>query len=176
MMARRIALMAMTAVLVLAGCAAPATHQAMTVEQPLLTRQHDRTVSVKTAGGAETSAIDSSNIADADFKQAIEASIAQSRLFRGVLPGSGADYELLVSITQLDKPIFGLTFTVKMEATWVLLRSTDRQIVMKESVRSAHTATFGDAAAGVTRLRLALEGAAKRNIEQGLQKIAALSL
>lgn len=48
--------------------------------------------------------------------------------------------------------------------------------MLKNSIRSSHTATFDDSAMAVTRLRLAVEGAARKNIEQGLQEIGALSL
>ena len=48
--------------------------------------------------------------------------------------------------------------------------------VMRESVKSSHTATAGEAFAAVTRIRIAAEGAAEKNIRQGLQKISELSL
>lgn len=81
-----------------------------------------------------------------------------------------------MTIVQLDKPLFGMSFTVNLEATWVLLKQSDRSVALKKSIRSSHTATFDDSAIGVTRLRLAVEGAARKNIEQGLQEIGALAL
>jgi hypothetical protein len=48
--------------------------------------------------------------------------------------------------------------------------------VMKESIKSSHTASAGEAFAAVTRIRMAVEGAAEDNIRQGLQKIANLPL
>jgi ABC-type uncharacterized transport system auxiliary subunit len=163
-------------VVVLSGCASPATKEAMVAQNVQFTTKHDRTVSVRTAGGAETTAMDSSNISDADFKAAIEESITKTKVFKSVIQGKGADYDLAVSIVQLEKPAFGFTFTVNMEAAWVLVKQSDRSVMLKKSIKSSHSATFGDAAAGVTRLRLAVEGAAVKNIEQGLQEIAALSL
>lgn len=163
-------------VVAVSGCASSANKEAMVPQNMQVAQKHDRTVSVKTAGGAETTAMDSSNVADADFKAAIEQSIAQSKVFKSVVQGKDADYDLLVSIVHLDKPVFGLTLTVNLEATWVLVKQSDRSVVMKRSIRSSHAATFGDAAAAITRLRLAVEGAAKKNIEQGLQEVAALSL
>ena len=41
-------------------------------------------------------------------------------------------------------------------------------------IKSAHTATLDDAIVGATRMRLAIEGAARKNIAQGLQAIAEL--
>ncbi len=120
--------------------------------------------------------MDSSNIADEDLKAAIESSITQNKVFKTVVQGAAADYDLMVTIVRLDKPMFGLSFNVEMEATWVLVKQSDRSIAFKQGIKSSHTATFSDAAAGVTRLRLAVEGAAKKNIEQGLKAIANLSL
>lgn len=160
----------------LAGCASSANKDAMIASDVQIAKKHDRSVSVRTGGGAETTAMDSSNVADADLKAAIEDSIIKTQVFKSVLQGKDADYDLAVSIVRLEKPVFGLTFTVNMEATWVLVKQSDKSVVMRKSIQSSSTATFSDAAAAVTRLRLAVEGAAKRNIEQGLQALSALSL
>jgi hypothetical protein len=47
---------------------------------------------------------------------------------------------------------------------------------MRKAVKSAYTARLSDAFEGVTRLRLAVEGAVRQNITEGLQAIAALPL
>jgi hypothetical protein len=162
-------------VLVLAGCASPASKEAM--EVPIaVAKKFPYSVDVTTAGGAETGAMDSSNISNADLKAAIESSITKTGLFKTVVQGAGGDYDLTVTIVHLSKPSFGLTFTVNMEAGWVLTRAKDKSVVMRKSIQSSHTATFSDSAAGVTRLRLAVEGAARANITQGLEAIAALNL
>lgn len=163
------------AVLLLTGCASPASKEGMTTSNYQATKKFDQSVQVKTAGGKETGA-DGTNISDEDFKAALEASIQQSGLFKNVVQVNNADYELSVAITELDKPMFGLTFTVNMEAHWVLVKKSDKTVVMKKAIKSSATATFGDAAAAVTRLKLAVEGAAKNNIELGLREIALLSL
>ncbi len=162
--------------LALGGCASSANQADMTVNNMRLTKQHEQSVSVTTAGGSKTSAMGSSNISDEGLKQAIEDSIVQSNLFNSVIQGNNADYALTVTITNLDKPVFGLNFTVNMEATWVLTHQLDNSIAYRQSILSSHTATFSDASAGVKRLRLAVEGAAKKNIERGLQAISKLDL
>ena len=47
---------------------------------------------------------------------------------------------------------------------------------MRESIKSSHTATMGDAFIGVTRLRLAVEGAVRENIRQGILEISKLNI
>jgi hypothetical protein len=139
-------------------------------------RQHPYSVGVTTAGGAETSALGSTNIGNPELKAAIEKSIVDSRLFREVVQGQGGEYRLSVTVVQISKPVFGFDFTVSMEAGWSLVRMRDNQVVLRKAITSSHTATMGDAFAGVRRLQLAVEGAARSNIEQGLAAIAALDL
>ena len=120
--------------------------------------------------------MDTTNISDADLKAAIEDAIANSKLFKTVVQGNNGDYQLSVRVTSLTKPIFGTTFTVDMETAWSLTRMSDRSSVMRKSVKSTGTATMGEAFVAVTRLRLAVEAAARDNIAQGLQAMAGLDL
>lgn len=173
---RLLMLGALSCAVVLTGCASSANKDAMVPQGVTLAKKHEHSVAVRTSGGAETTAMDSSNIADPDFRAAIEAAIVENKAFRSVVQGKDADYDLAVSITQLDKPVIGFSFTVNLEASWVLSRQSDKSVVLKKMVRSSHTATVGDAFAGVTRLRMAVEGAARKNIELGLQEIGQLSL
>ena len=66
--------------------------------------------------------------------------------------------------------------TVKIETGWTLTRASNSKIVWQEAIRSEHTSTPGEAFAGVTRVRLATEGAVKNNIAEALSRIATLSL
>jgi hypothetical protein len=179
-MNRNIALLSvtLTAVIVLAlsGCASPASKDSVVVHSIPIAKQHQRTVSITTQGGSETSAMDSSNVSNSDFAKAIEESILENRLFTQVIHGPGADYLLNVTIVNMSKPVFGASFTVTMEAAWSLVEKSTNKVVMRDSIRSSHTATMGQAFVGVTRLRLALEGAVRENIRLGLMAISKLQL
>jgi len=169
---------ALVAVVTLGGCATPAGQQAMVAQgAPVAAAtQHLFSVSVTVRGGSETGALDSSNIANADLKSALETSIRESRLFKEVVQGKGGEYDLAVSIVQLSKPVFGATFTVDLEAAWSLTRASDRAVLLRKVIKTSGTATMSEAFAGVTRLRLAVEAAARSNIQQGLADITALDL
>lgn len=162
--------------LTLTGCSSPANRAAMTPQDVVVSKHHPYSLSVQTGGGADTGAMDSSNISDADFKAAIEDAVGQSKLFKSVVQGNGGDYELIVRVTSLSKPLFGATFTVEMETAWSLTKLSDRSVAMRKSVKSSGTATMGDAFAAVTRLRLAVEAAARDNISQGLKAVAEQNL
>lgn len=160
----------------LAGCASPASRQALVVNDASIAAKHPYSVAISTSGGGETGAMDYVNISNKDLAGAIEDSIISSGLFSKVIHGDGADYKLNVTLVSMSKPMFGISFTVDMEMAWSLVNTRTNEVFMRESIKSSHTTTMGEAFAGVTRVRLAVEGAAQNNIRQGLEKVAALAL
>jgi len=170
------AFVAASAIAILAGCASGAHREGMAAAPLASTKKLPHTVSVTAAGGQETGAMDSSNVSNADLKAAIEDSITRSNLFRNVIQGRGGDYDLAVTVSQLEKPIFGGAFTVTVEAGWSLVRTSDKSVVLRKAIKTSHTAEFSDSLVGTTRLRLAVEGAVRKNITEGLQTIAALPI
>jgi hypothetical protein len=168
---------AIAATLVLAACASPASREAMTPQAVVAAKHFSSSLAVNTSGGLETSATGGVNISDADLKAAIEAAVVQSQLFKTVVQGAdGSDYELSVWIVSLAKPAFGASFTVDLETAWSLIKTSDRSVAMRKSIKSTGVATMGEAFAGVTRVRMAVERAARENISQGLAAIAELNL
>lgn len=168
------ALVLLAGIVILGGCATSANRDAMSPDNIASTKRNPQSLSVKVSGGNETSSMGSSDISSEDLRAAIEKSVTQSGLFKEVVQGKSGDYELLVTVTRLTKPTFGASFTVEMEAGWSLVRSSDKAIQMRKSVVSSYTASMSDSLVGVTRLRLAVEGAARKNVKQGLEAIAAL--
>jgi hypothetical protein len=161
----------------LVACASPADKQAMVVGKDVkVAKPQPYSVDVVTSGGAETGALDSSNIGNADLKAAIEASIAQTQVFKEVVQGRNGQYELTVAVVQLSKPSIGFSFTVDLELGWTLTRLSDKQVAFRKSIQSTFTAPASAAFAGAVRLRLAVEGATRANIEQGLRAIGDLNL
>lgn len=167
---------ALVLMLVLAGCSTPASRDGMVPLHSASGRHFAQSINVQASGGSDTGALDSSNISDDELKAAIEDAIVRQKLFAGVVQGDGGDYTLNVRVISLTKPLFGTTFTVELEMAWSLVRNADRHPVLRKSIKSSGSATMGDAFAAVTRLRLAVEAAARANIESGLREISALSL
>ena len=176
-LARTTPLLAIAALaLTLGGCASPADRTAMTPQNLTISKHYPHSLRVQTSGGAETGAMDSSNVSDPDLKAAIEDAVIQSKLFKTIVQGSNGDYELSVRLSSLSKPLFGATFTVDMETAWTLTKTSDHSVALRTGSKSSGTATMGDAHTGVTRLRMALEAATRNNIEQGLKAVAELNL
>ncbi len=160
----------------LSGCASPASKDALIAHDIQKIKHHRKTVAITTQGGSETGAMDSSNVSNNDFAEAIEESIIENGLFTQVIHDNGSDYLLNVTIINMSKPLFGGSFTVSMEAAWSLSDPITQKFVMRESVKSSRTVTMGEAFIGVTRLRLAVEGAVRENIRQGIMAISKLNV
>lgn len=157
------------------GCASASRPEAMAVDDFQAPSPIAKSVTVTVSGGEDTSSMGKSQIADADFATAIKKSLADTQVFEQVLDADG-EYLLNVMIVSMDQPSFGLNFTVKMETAWRLVDQQTEKAVWEKVIKSEHTATTSDAFAGVERLRLANEGAAKNNIKEALKELGALSL
>jgi hypothetical protein len=160
----------------LCGCASEATYEEMQPMDFVPENRHPYSVSVSTAGGSETDPLAIGTISDAQFKAAIRQSIVKSRVFEHLIDDPGADYELMVRIIQVTPPHSGASFTVTMEAAWVLVRVADGRIELRKSIHSTYTATTRDKISAVARMRVALEGVARENITMGLREISRLAL
>ena len=66
--------------------------------------------------------------------------------------------------------------TVKAEVEWRLKQMQSGKIIWQKTFDRRFTATVGDAFVGVTRLKLANEGAIRESIQAGLDDLAQLSL
>jgi hypothetical protein len=174
--ARSVALACVIAAATLAeGCATPASSVAMTATPATSVHQIGSDVSVAVSGGKETSSMGASQISDEAFAQALRDSIEKSGLFAKVSP-SGARYKLTGFIGKVDQPLIGFSLTVKMEVNYTLVDTQSGTTVWNKDIASEYTAKTGEAFAGVKRLRLANEGAARENIQQAIAAMAALTL
>lgn len=158
-----------------AGCATPANSVAMVATPATPVHQIGSDVTIAVSGGSATSSAGASQISDDGFAQALHDSIEKSGLFAKVSP-SGAHYKLAAFIGKVDQPLFGFSITVKMEVSYALTDTQSSKAVWSKSIESEYTAKTGEAFAGIKRLRLANEGAARENIRQAIAAMAALTL
>lgn len=164
----------LAALFLLGGCASPPTHEGMVPTGIAVSRKLQETVRLNVSGGAVTA--DGPGISNAALEAALNQAISESRLFSQVVKGNGGDFVLTATVFSVNQPMFGMAMTVKVEVGWTLKRSSDDKTIWQEAIRSEHTSTPGEAFAGVTRVRLATEGAVKNNIAEAVSKLAALSL
>jgi hypothetical protein len=159
----------------ISGCATGSKPDAMVVQIVAPVHKSDGDVSVAVSGGKETSKMGASQISNDAFAQALRDSIDNAGLFNKVSP-EGARYRLTSFIGKVDQPMMGFSFTVKMEVSYTLKDTRSGNTVWTKDVNSEYTAKASAAFAGVERLRLANEGAARENIRQAVTDMAALTL
>jgi len=163
--------------LFIGGCATPAQSNAMIPTSMGTVTKHQESVSLNVTGGSETSAAGASQISNADFASALGQSIQQSGLFAKIIPaGQSSDYHLEVAIVRLQQPMFGFSMTATIETNWTLTKVSDHTVAWRKAITTSHTAKTGEAFAGVTRLRLATEGAARDNIQDAISQLSGVTL
>jgi len=76
--------------------------------------QHKASTSVTVAGGKDTDSLGKSQISNDAFQQAIVQSIEKNKTFSSVVKGAGGDYQLSITVVNMEQPSFGFKwFTVR---------------------------------------------------------------
>jgi hypothetical protein len=160
----------------LSACATPSQPIAMTASEVAVASKSSDTVSITVTGGRVTSSTYVSQISDADFREALKQSILKSALFSQVVDGNSGRYRLDAYIGALTQPLMGVSLTVDMEVSYTLVDSVTTKAVWQQNIATSHTATGSDSIVAATRLRLANEAAARKNIEAAIAAMGKLGL
>jgi hypothetical protein len=158
------------------GCASPAKSTGMTVNDAQIQKHHARSVKISVEGGSSSDPLGFPPVSNEAFAEAVANSIVGSKLFSEVKKGDGGDYLLNIHIFSIEQQPIGFNMTTHMEVGWDLVNAVTGKQVMHKTISSSYTATVGKAFAAVTRVRLATEGAAGKNIKEGIQEISKLDL
>lgn len=118
-------------------------------------------------GGNETNPMWASDVSNADFQAALEASLKAFNYF--VVDGAAGKYKVTASIVDVQKPLMGLDLSVTMKVRYSVMK--DGVAAFDDTISATGTATMGEAFAAVERLRFAIEKAAKANIETFLGRL-----
>lgn len=161
----------------LAGCASPARIDQMTASRTTFgTASIDpklkSEISVReVTGGRETSPMWTSQVGSAEFRRALENSLQA----HGLLGVSGR-YQLTADLVRLDQPIMGFDMSVTATVRYFLVDRVNRQELFSKTLPTTFTASVSDAFVGTERLRMANEGAVRKNIEALINDISALKV
>ena len=158
----------------LLGCATGAKMEGMTFQGDKKTYPVALMANIdidKVSGGQETNPAWTSEISDDAFLAALKESLMAQGLYN-------PDGKLMLEaqLLNVDQPAFGFDLTVTTHIRYTLVNSVNNSTLFEETVVTPHTATVKDAFVAVTRLRLANEGSAKKNIESFLEKISSLKI
>jgi hypothetical protein len=171
---RRWTAAALAALALLSGCATPVKSDKMVVVAAAPVHQSRESVAVTVLGGSETSATGSAQISDQGFAQALRESIEKSKLFAEV-SDNGA-YKLQAFIKRLSQPSIGFDMTATLEAGYTLMDTRTGQAVLRKNIVTDNAAAVGGALIGMDRVRLAIGGAVRKNIEQFITETSRLRL
>jgi hypothetical protein len=164
-------LISVIAIMVLVGCAAPATQQAMSISaQDIPTKINEKLkgkLIVRTVGGGqETNPLWVSQVDAQGFKGALDKSIAVAGY--KAADESSAKYRVDANLQSLDQPLMGFTFDV---VSTVLYTVTGEGQQKQFPIAATGSASTSDAFIGLERMRIANERSIKENIKQFLLKI-----
>lgn len=157
----------------LQGCASGASMQGMTYEKAAASVVMQGQVAVAPVkGGKDTNPMWVSQVSSEAFEGALKASLLKA----GMLSQAGqAPLTLEANLVSLKQPMFGLDMTVTATVAYQL-KDANGKVLMLETIATPYTATVGDAFVAVKRLRLANEGAIRKNIETLIGKLEKLNL
>lgn len=162
----------------MAGCAAPARTELMSVHQTLLINRSSelhRNVSVsEVTGGTETNPMWASKVSSLAFQQALEDSLRAVGLLETV--GATGKYRLTADLLSLDQPTFGgFDMTVGSSVRYSLVERSTRKEIFSKIIQANYTAPFSDAFVGSKRLQLANEGSIRTNISKLIDELSKLN-
>ena len=158
----------------LAACATPADPQQMVAvpepgasgfPAPLTAGMCVGTV----AGGAETNPLWVSQVGNAEFRQALERSLAAHGLIAAPAP---CRWQVNANLAGLNQPMVGLDLEVVSHVDYTAA-APGQPPFLATTVSAPYTATFADHPIAVAHLRLANEGSIRRNIQLFLDQLRA---
>ncbi len=160
----------------LSGCATPADPAKMSVDAAPDTNfppaLHQSMCVRNVSGGEETNPMWLSKVSSQDFQTALTNSMNSA----GLSAATGScKYPVDVNLLGLSQPSMGFDMTVTAHVNYKVYDAAGNPVVL-ETLNSAYTATVSDAFAGVTRLRLANEGAVRTSISDFFGKLKTAKL
>lgn len=174
---RSFSAVAIIGALALGGCASGATAQGMTAHGAELKTAPEEIANSVTVedvtGGRDTNPAWNSEISNDDFKTALLDSMKSAGLLS---PANAARFKMKASLLGLRQPLAGIDMTVTATVRYVVTDAKTGKVVFEDVISTPYTAHLGDAFYGPTRLRLANEGAARKNIASFIEKAGATKL
>ena len=155
----------------LAACAAPAEPGRMTVAAGAAPADFPPQLRAalcvgSVTGGETTNPLWVSQVGNAEFTQALDASLGA----QGLRATGGCRYRVDANLLGLSQPIAGLDLTVTSHVNYKV-GAEGRPPMLQETVTTPFTATFGDSPIAVIRLQRANEGSIKASIATFLQRL-----
>jgi len=120
------------------------------------------------SGASNTGNVYHFGLSNKEFKKSMEVSL---RSYYLLAVESKPSYNLTASFLSVDYPSMGSDLYFDSEVRYVLVSRNDNKIVFDKIIKSKGVATIQDAFLSTTRLKIAAERAAHRNIKLFLSEL-----
>lgn len=172
---KKIILILLVPIIILNGCASLPKAPDMVPKNTVTVKRSSEPVKVVVEGqlkieGGET------QVSIQAFTEALQLSIEKAQLFSKVNENVTDGFILEVSVVGYEPPKPGFNMAATLITHWKLTQLPNRDVVFDDFVKKTYVATAGSAFSGLTRWRLANEGAVRDSIEEGIKNISKLNL
>lgn len=165
----RVIILSIITSLVITGCVS-SSEMGSIVPKNISTVKPDsslfQSMSVETYG-QEYSNFYNQQISNTNISTALERALGEA----GYLSADNTKYTIWPSLVHLKQPAIGLNMEVTAQVNYII-KDEAGNIVLDETINSSYTAEMSEAFIGVTRVRLANEGAVRNNISAFMDRLA----
>lgn len=158
------------------GCPLSIKSEAMIPLVPMPVHKSTSDIAIAVLGATDISAPKQIRISDEDFAQSLRESFEKYGLFRKAVTDTQATYQLQAVFVQMDYDFSGLDLRASIEVNYTLASMAPKKVLWEKGIYSTDKKGYGESLIPATRLQLATEGAARKNIEQVIQEISKLQL
>lgn len=158
------------------GCAIAVDRAALVPTTYQLRSHHGGSLSIFVSGGEESGLWNGTRISNEDFDSAVRQAVARSGLFTSVVDKSGAHFRLDAVLRGLFQPGPGLGMDAQIGVFWALKSVSLEGVVWQDLIVTTGSASVGDAFGAGTRMRIAVERAANKNIQRAIEEMSLLNL
>ena len=157
----------------LVGCASAPQAENMAIWPGDLTRVQvgenlkDGVVVKEVLGGKETSSAGKPELGNRELKEALTRSFRRVHILS---PNETGKYYVSAKVIHVDR----VTSLVTTAIQYIVVESSSKKEIYNKVIRAMHHSTVGDALWGLKRLRLAIEGATKKNITMFVRELSEL--
>ena len=151
------------------GCRSSVSALGMTPEPLTFNIQHYESLWIEVSTPSRFLSFGPARVPQKEVEKALRSALSESELFKLARTDDSADYRLQVHFVKIEEPEAGLDMTAHASAKWLLVEGQDDKVVWRQTVTTEHRATSDDSAFIEERGRMALEGALRENITEGIE-------
>ena len=156
--------------LLAAGCATVST-SALVPEVLAVEQSVGGSVSIRASGSSKRAYVMRPLVSSEAIEEALTMAVQESGLFDEIVP-VGADRTLLVTVERIDEPDIGLDQTCTVTIRWRLTTGDGSQTLWEKRITTERTLDFLDEIDSEARGQLAIEGALRLNLREGLEQLS----